>query len=235
MDGFTKFSRDIDFVFCIDMTGSTFHFGRRFAEKLDSICDCAKSTLDECGSEISSFRIRLILFYDYETEGENAILESRFFSIPEEISLAKDFIFNAPCGGGGDLSENGLEALYYAMLSDFVTTPKCRQFIFLFTDSDALPLKARQGFPGYPTDMVDENRFFETWIGARGDINLSLKNRNKRMILFAPAETKYEELSANFERCCFVPIEPSNSLNDIILPDALVELFKMGFSGGGFY
>ena len=217
MDNYSATERNVDIVFCIDGTGSMDGCIENVKNHATRFRADFVKALTEMGSDVASLRVKVIVFRDYESEGANAILESSFFELTDGLDEPEFAAYMAGVQpeGGGDIPENGLEALYRAMLSDFTCEPKDRQVIVLFTDADALPLGARKDAPGYPADMVDDKKFFETWMCSRQDISLSLKNKNKRMVLFAPAGTKYEEISASFERCYHTAVNRANGLKEL--------------------
>ena len=213
--------RNIDVVFCIDGTGSMspcIEGVKRNARKfhLEFV-----SAMTDLGSEIDSMRVKVIVFRDYKSEGEDAIEESAFFELPADNADFDEFMAGVTAHGGGDAPENGMEALYRAMRSDFTTGPKDRQVIVLFSDADALDLQERSGCEGYPDDMVNEDKFFETWACVGQDETLKLRERNKRLVIFAPANTKYQELNAHLNRSIFEPVNMSDGLGEIDFKDII--------------
>lgn len=212
--------RNIDVVFCIDGTGSMVPCiesvkanARRF--HLDFV-----SAMTDCGSEIDSMRVKVIVFRDYQ-DGENAMVESPFFELPTDAADFDKFLSGISATGGGDAPENGFEALYYAMKSDFTTQAKDRQVIVLFTDSDALDLRERAGEDGYPADMVDEEGLITMWACMAQDPGFKLRERNKRLVMFAPAGTKYELLKSKLNRSVFEPVNMDEGLGDIDFKDII--------------
>ena len=129
--------RNIDIVFCIDGTGSMagcIEDVKNNAERF--YIDIVKEKTD-MGSDVDSMSIRIVVFRVYGYV-DNAMVQSPFFELPADIVDFKQFLDDITAEGGGDANENGLEALYYAMQSDFYTGNKDRQVIVLFTDADAL-------------------------------------------------------------------------------------------------
>ena len=207
--------RNIDVVFCIDGTGS-------MSGCIESVKSNARrfhlefaSAMTDLGSEIDSMRIKVVVFRDYESEGKEAIKQSEFFELPDDEADFASYMTGVVATGGGDYPENGLEALYTAMNSDFTTGAKDRQVIVLFTDAEALELKERAGCEGYPTDMVDEDGLVTTWACASQDKVLKLREKNKRLVIFAPAGTKYEAVSKKLNRSIFEPVNMGEGLKDI--------------------
>ncbi|MGN0806419.1 MAG: vWA domain-containing protein [Candidatus Coproplasma sp.] len=207
--------RNIDVVFCIDGTGS-------MAPCIESVKSNARrfhlefvSAMTDLGSEIDSMRVKVIVFRDYHDDGDQAMVESSFFELPTDTADFEKFLADISANGGGDGPENGLEAMYYAMKSDFTTGAKDRQVIVLFTDAEALDLKQRASEDNYPADMVDEAGLIEMWACMAQDSGFKLRERNKRLVMFAPDGTKYKALKSKLNRSVFEPVNMSDGLGDI--------------------
>lgn len=213
--------RNIDVVFCIDGTGSmgpcienVKSNARRFHQEF-------VAAMTDLGSDIDSMRVKVIVFRDYHDDGEKSMCESSFFELPADSAEFEKYLSDISAYGGGDGPENGLEALYYAMKSDFTTGAKDRQVIVLFSDADALALKARSSEPNYPKDMVDEAGFIETWSCLVQDKGFKLREKNKRLVIFAPDGTKYKELKGKLNRSIFEPVDMAHGLGDIDFKDII--------------
>lgn len=213
--------RNIDVVFCIDGTGS-------MAPCIESVKANARrfhlefvSAMTDLGSEIDSMRVKVIVFRDYHDDGDQAMVESPFFELPTDTADFEKFLSDVSANGGGDAPENGLEAIYYAMKSDFTTGAKDRQVIVLFTDAEALDLKQRAGESGYPDDMVDDNGLIEMWACMAQDPGFKLRERNKRLVMFAPDGTKYKALKSKLNRSVFEPVNMEDGLGDIDFKDII--------------
>lgn len=215
VDNFFGIKRNIDVVFCIDGTGS-------MAPCIEAVKSNARrfhqefvSAMTDLGSDIDSMRVKVIVFRDYHDDGEDAMRESPFYELPADSAEFEKYLSDVSAFGGGDGPENGLEALYYAMKSDFTTGNKDRQVIVLFTDAEALDLGARASEPGYPADMVDESGLSEMWSCLSQDKACKLRERNKRLVIFAPDGTKYKELKSKLNRSVFEPVDMACGLGDI--------------------
>lgn len=207
--------RNIDIVFCIDGTGS-------MAPCIESVKSNARrfhvefvKAMTDLNSEIDSMRVKVIVFRDYHDDGDRAMEESPFFELPTDSADFEKYLSDVSADGGGDGPENGLEALYYAMKSDFTTGTKDRQVIALFTDAEALDLKQRAGEANYPAGMVDEAGLIEMWACVAQDPGFKLRERNKRLVMFAPDGTKYKTLKSRMNRSIFEPVNMADGLGDI--------------------
>lgn len=213
--------RNVDVVFCIDGTGSmgdcienVKNHARRFQADL-------VAELTEMGSDIDSLRVKVIVFRDYKdpTSLKDKMDITPFFELPADTAEYEEYLMGVSPFGGGDAPENGLEALYYAMKSDFVTGSNDRQVIVLFTDADALALGERAGCADYPTEMAaDLNGLNEIWECCQ---NGSLRDRNKRLVLFAPAGTTYEGLKTTWNRSVFQAVDSGKGLEELDFSDII--------------
>lgn len=213
--------RNIDVVFCIDGTGS-------MAPCIESVKNNARkfyldfaAAMTDLGSEIDSMRVKLIVFRDYHDDGQESMVQSSFFELPADNAEFEKYLSEISANGGGDGPENGLEALYYAMKSDFTTGAKDRQVIVLFTDAEALELKQRAVEENYPADMVDEAGLIETWSCLTQEKGFKLREKNKRLVLFAPDGTKYKELKSKLNRSIFEPVDMAHGLGDMDFKDII--------------
>ena len=222
MDFNGQTDRNVDIVFCIDGTGSMSgvidtikSHARRFQQDLTEALIDAKSN-------ITSLRVRLITFRDYGTDSD-AMEQTRFFELPADQAEFESALAKIDAHGGGDAPENGFEALYYAMKSEFVTGPKDRQIIVLFTDADALDLGARRDAPSYPADMVDREGLDTMWV-CKDSQDGYLRERLKRLVVFAPVGTKYANLVWN--RYQYTPVESGEGLKEIDFAEIIKSIVK---------
>ena len=230
--------RKIDIIFCIDGTGS-------MAPCIDKVkmnakkfyMDFVDKMTNEFGSSVEELNIKIITFRDYADDGKNAMVESEWFDLTagDEISYEKH-LSGIVADGGGDDPENGLEALFFAMTSDWKANgEKDRQVIVLFTDIDAVPLGARKGSPDYPANMVDDDGLLKTWMCIRPDFlsqaDFKLKERCKRLVMFAPAGTVYEKMQSKYNRSQFVPVQMDAGLGDMDFDD-IIKIIAASASAG---
>ena len=214
--------RNVDIVFCIDGTGSMSGVidtikahARRFQQDLTE-------ALIEAKSNITSLRVKLITFRDYGCDTD-AMEITRFFELPGDQAEFEAALAKIDAHGGGDSPENGFEALYYAMKSEFVTGPKDRQIIVLFTDADALELGERKGSAGYPSEMVDKAGLETMWV-CKDSQEGYLRERLKRLVVFAPIGTKYADLVWN--RYAYTPVESGEGLKEIDFSEIIRSIVK---------
>ena len=223
--------RNIDIVFCIDGTGSMTPYIESVKSNARRFYMEFVKEMTNMSSEIDSMRVKVIVFRDYKEDGQQAMLQSPFYELPDDNADFEKYLADISANGGGDGPENGLEALYYAMKSDFTTGAKDRQVIVLFTDADALELKKREGESGYPADMVDRDGLYKMWSCIAQDSKFKLREANKRLVMFAPADTKYSELKSMMNRSIFEPVAMSAGLGDIDFED-IIKIIAASVSKG---
>lgn len=223
-----KKERRVNIVLVIDGTGSmapcigkvksnATKFGEYIVDKLTN----------EYASSIEELAVKVITFRDYKSDGDRAMQFSQWYDLSAgDDKLYEEYLKNITVEGGGDEPENGLEALFYAMTTDWKANGDSdRQIIVLFTDADAHPIGKVKGDNG-PENMVDEKGLINTWMCIKPDFisqsEFRLNSRCKRLVMFAPAGTCYDEMKSVFDHCQFVPTAMSEGLGDISF-DAIIK------------
>ena len=199
--------KNIDLVLCVDGTGSMTPVGteiKRLIRKLPS--DIALRFADE-GIDVDSMRVKIIVFRDYR-EDDSPMEQSPFFEIPEDNIDFAEFVDGITFEGGGDEKENGLEALYLAMKSDFRTgSIDNKQCIVLISDGDVImPGESYcSGLPGYPVDMPEDIKgLAKLWesVGRGGG-----RSGGKSLIMYAPDFSRYHDVARELEGTEFLPVD----------------------------
>lgn len=180
----------IDITFVIDATGSMTPLMNQVKARALVMHEEITEGLKKANKEVESLRIRVIDFADFASEGDDAVHQSPFYNMPEEKAQ-----FESRINGinyemrGGDVPENGLEALFIAMNSDWVRiTGKGRHIIVVITDAPPLHLGERAGCIGYSDEYPDNVASLEEiWNEKDGQTKMTkLSYRNRRLILFVP-------------------------------------------------
>ena len=206
---------DLDFVLCLDCTGSFGHFIHLFRENIDRMLEGFRHAMQSNGRQVDRMRVKLICFKDYAAD-DAPMVESVFFDCDTEREALHTFLQYAEesAGGGGDCRENALEALALAIRSDWSMREehRARHIIALFTDAPPLPLGEREDCAGYPADMPRNLRELEQlW---EGNMNRAFK----RLFLFAPEAAEWNEINESWSRCCHFPCEQATCM-DLWEPD----------------
>ena len=204
----------VDMVFCIDATGSMEEFGGGQKRLINMVKEGAISFYDDLSKSMSAkhkqirqLRIRVVAFRDYLADGEAAMLVTNFFYLPEQAKEFEDCINSISAMGGGDIPEDGLEALAYAIRSDWTNEgARRRQVIVLWTDADPHPLQYGSSSPYYPSGMPrDLGELTDWWDNY-------MNPTAKRLVMFAPDEGGWEYISSNWDNVVHFPSQAGNGL-----------------------
>ena len=204
----------VDMVFCIDATGSMEDVGggqkrliNMVKEGAISFYDDFTKLMDAKHKHVRQLRIRIVAFRDYLADGEGAMLVTNFFNLPQQAVEFEACINSINAMGGGDIPEDGLEALAYAIRSDWTTSgTKRRQVIVLWTDADPHPLQYGAAAPNYPKGMPRDLGELTEWWDEYMHPNF------KRLVMFAPDEGGWQYISSNWENVVHFPSEAGNGL-----------------------
>ena len=198
----------VDIVFCLDMTGDC-----TGAEQLRyGLADFAKNYkakyLENRGGEVKKLRVRFVLFKDYTCDCD-PMIESEFFTLDEDLDEALAFLEGRYSHGGGDMPECSLEALTFAMRSEWTAESGIkRHIICLVTDANAKSLTACRDCAGYPEDMPESlDEIKQMWDG--------MDKRAKRLVLFAPDWEPWGELTIEWEQTFLRPVSPGCGCGDV--------------------
>ncbi len=212
----------IDITLVIDATGSMSPFMGQVKEGILSVPGEIRDALEKENKHVEQMRIKVIDFGDFGYDGSDAIRQSAFYDAETEGDKIVDAINGIEYSGrGGDIPENGLEALYEAMASDWVEPkPNGRHIIVLVTDAPPLDLGERAECEGYDKDRYPEtiDDLGEIWNPTDmqgGDSGLKLSPMKARLVLFAPqgviAGHTWDDV-VGWERVIFKPVEPASGV-----------------------
>ena len=140
--------RRVDIVMCIDGTGSMAGCIDNVKTNIIRLYETINADLEKGGnSVVEILRIKFITFRDYKSDGEQSMVMSRFFELPNEKAEVSAYLAGIKATGGCGEDANGLEAFYLAMKSDFVATgAKDRQIIVIFADTPPIPALKRSNY-----------------------------------------------------------------------------------------
>ncbi len=131
----------LDVVFCIDSTMSMQYMIGQVTQNALHFYDDLARKMEEMGKCVDKVRVRIISFRDYNHDMDRSMESTRFFELPEEKENFERAMKSITVFGGGDDAESSLEALSYAIRSDWRATPdRYRQVIVLWTDDEPHPL-----------------------------------------------------------------------------------------------
>lgn len=203
----------VDMVFCIDATGSMEDFSGSQTKIINLVKQNAinfYSDLNEAMTAkrktVRQLRVRIVAFRDYVADGDQAMLVTDFFLLPQQAKEFEACINSIHADGGGDIPEDGLEALAYAIKSKWTTeTAKKRHVIVVWTDAGTHDLgygKRSKYYPkGMPNDLSELNDWWD-------DMN----ENAKRLIMFAPDDSHWNYISRNWDNVVHYPSAAGNGL-----------------------
>lgn len=206
---------NVDVCLCIDKTGSMGPIIDTVKQNALNLYRDVLDSLENKGKHVSQFRIRVIWFGDYSADSV-PILISNFLKMPEELPRYEEFVKSVKPDGGGDVPEDGLEALAYAIRSDWVRTGwRKRHIIALFTDAPAHELGYSRSAKTYPTRGMPEDfgKLSEMW-GSKSFPG-EMDNSAKRLLLFAPDTSFWHTIKDCWNNVVLTPAGESTGLKDV--------------------
>lgn len=233
----------IDICFVIDASGSMYPIIDKVKEHAKSLHTQITAGLEAAGKNVVELRIKVIDYSDFATEKDDAIHNSAFFTMPADVNAFSDcvnaisVVDAAGRGKGGDIRENGLEALHLALASDWNPIPrtaKGRHIVVLFTDAEPLPLGAREGCVGYepiyPTNVADmEMAWNQEEDDQDGEKIYPISHKGRRLIAFAPCADgagNWKEIFANWEWTVHQDVNPDTGLEEVDLDFLIAEIVR---------
>src|SRR3954454_22456073 len=203
----------VDIVFCVDVTGSmTPILDAVKANALRFYGDVQENLVNK-GKNVDELRVRLVAFRDFAADGDAAMQESPFFTLPADQGDFSAFVNGLVAEGGGDAPESGLEAVSLAMTSPWTTRgDRRRQVVVVWTDQPAHPLDASALSPAFTGRVPgDFSALTDLWEDPQGPLGSS----SKRLILFAPDGPGWSDISGVWENVVHHPSQAGGGLSDI--------------------
>ncbi|AZZ54888.1 vWA domain-containing protein [Rathayibacter iranicus] len=203
----------VDIVFCIDVTGSMTPILDAVKANALGFYDDVQTNLIEKGKNVAQLRVRVIAFRDFAADGDSALEESPFYSLPDERGGFSEFVNGLIAQGGGDAPESGLEAVALGISSPWTSIgDRRRQVIVVWTDQPAHPLDPSI----VPADLAsrvpaDFSALTDQWEDEQGLMGSS----SKRLILFAPDGPGWSDISAVWENVVHNPSQAGGGLSEV--------------------
>lgn len=205
----------VDMVLCIDATGSMENLSGGQQRIINMVKQNALSFYDDMIKKMEAkhkpmaqLRVRVIIFRDYLADGADAMKATDFFLLPQQAKEFEACINGIHADGGGDIPEDGLEALAYAMKSKWTTYgAKKRQVIVVWTDAGTHELGYGKSSSFYPKGMPKNLAELEDWWDAMDDYA-------KRLIIYAPDTNYWNYISENWEKVYHVPSAAGDGMSE---------------------
>ena len=204
----------VDLVFCIDATGSMEDMTGGEKKIINMVKENALNfytdlmrAMSKKNKQLHQLRIRVVAFRDYLADGPQAMLVTDFFNLPQQSDAFAKCVHSISAMGGGDIPEDGLEALAYAMRSNWTTEgTDRRQVIVVWTDAGAHPLQFGKNSPYYPEGMPRNMSELSDWWDDYMEFNA------KRLVLFAPEAEGWDYIVKYWDNVIFYPSVAGNGL-----------------------
>ena len=203
----------VDIVFCIDVTGSMTPILDAVKANALGFYDDVQTNLTAKGKNVTQLRVRLVAFRDLAADGDAALEESPFYTLPAERADFSEFVNGLIPQGGGDHPESGLEAVAVAINSPWTTIgDRRRQVIVVWTDQPAHMLDPSV----VPADLssrvpADFSALTDAWEDEQG----LMGSNSKRLILFAPDGPGWSDISAVWENVVHHPSQAGGGLSEV--------------------
>ncbi len=203
----------VDIVFCIDVTGSMTPILDSVKANALSFYDDVQQNLTAKGKHVEQLRVRVVAFRDFAADGDAALEESPFFTLPGERAGFAEFVNGLIPQGGGDHPESGLEAVAVAINSPWTRVgDRRRQVIVVWTDQPAHTLDPSV----VPADLssripADFSALTDAWEDEQG----VMASNAKRLILFAPDGPGWSDISSVWENVVHHPSHAGGGLSEV--------------------
>ena len=187
---------NVDIVFVVDISGSMERFFCTFEKLILGLYDLLTEKLNKKNKEIYILRAKFVFFNDFVEcmrDKTTPLIVTDFYNLSDKSNNPMDKLMKKISSinpfGGGDIPEDGLEALACAMKSDWckkVPNHKRRHIIAVFTDAPTHELgfgKMSRDYPGGMPENFDE--LTQMW-GDKLNRAGSMDYISKRLLLFIP-------------------------------------------------
>ncbi|MCS6822602.1 MAG: VWA domain-containing protein [Microscillaceae bacterium] len=203
----------VDIVMCIDTTGSMSPIIGKVKENALKFYEDLDAVMQAKGKAIDTLRVKVIAFKDYYYDGNDAMRVSDFFVLPSQREQFQAFVDSLRAEGGGDEPENGLEAIFLAIHSDWNTTgDKKRQIIVVWTDASTHELEKNEGRKpaNYPANMPKNfDELSDHWDGQ------FMSRSSKRLIVYAPDAYAWTDIANHWENTIQYPSKAGEGLSEV--------------------
>lgn len=200
MEDKCRMTYGVDFVFCIDTGAGMKKLIDRSSKLIPEFCRDMARYMEGTGRPLSQMRARLIAFRNYLTDGEKAVMVTDFFDLPLEQDHFQAALRSLKAADGGDRPNDGMEALAYAIRSDWSRdTDRFRHVIVVLSNGPTHPLGFGKKSLNYPKGMANDFKELSAWWGScqtPGFMNQSAK----RLVLFTPYNSGWKMIANAWDR-----------------------------------
>ena len=213
MDNLYQITYNVDLVLCFDATESMGGIIDMVKDNAIHLYEDVMGAMAEKKKRVDTLRVRVIAYRDYLADGEEAMLATDFFTLPRDTEDLIACVNSIEAKGGGDEPEDGLEALAYAMRSDWNKEGmKKRHVVVLWTDASTHPLGYGKKRANYPKNMAADFRELSSWWGIPGT-DVGLMNQSaKRLLIFAPEREYWTTIRDHWDKVNYCNAIAGNGL-----------------------
>ena len=207
---------NVDMVFCIDCTGSMGNIIEIVKKNALNFYQDVTDVMEKKHKHISQLRVRVVAFRDYKADGDQAMMVTDFFKLPQEADEFEKCVRSLKATGGGDDPEDGLEALAFAMKSKWDEEGmKRRHVIVVWTDAPTHQLGYASDCENYPKNMAkDIKELSEWWDGGIQQKGI-MDDNAKRLVLYAPDAPDWNVVAQNWNNVLYFPSEAGKGLENL--------------------
>lgn len=206
---------NVDIVFVIDATMSMYKILDKVKANALNFYQDLTNTMKDKGKRVDMLRARIIAFRDYIYDKDGAMMDTDFFELPKHSEEFAACIKSIIPEGGGDEPEDALEALAYAIRSDWNNdaASEGRHVIVLWTDASPHDLGYGKKAASYPKGMPKDINELSEWWGAPG-IPGYMNEHRKRLLMYAPECQTWNLISDSWDNNLFYPSEAGDGLEE---------------------
>ena len=207
---------NVDITLVIDVTGSMTPIINTVKANALNLYGDIVNKMEEKSKHIENLRIRVISFRDYLADGEAAMDGSDFFLLPAQKADLHTCVNSLVAAGGGDEPENGLEALAYAIRSNWNKEGiKKRHIIVVWSDASTHPLGYASSSAHYPSGMPKTFEELTLWWGDKASQGEYMDQHAKRLLLFTPNAKGWDRIINEWDNMVHVPSASGDGLSDV--------------------
>ncbi len=194
---------NVDIVFVVDATGSMDNMIQTIKKMIPDFYKETVQALEAKNKHVDVLRIKVIFFRDfleYEKDRCAPLMETDFYILSDKYNDQSDMLSRSIASieavGGGDIPEDGLEALARAMQADWcqpMDNHKRRHIIVLFTDAPTHEIGYGKACELYPQNMPENFEELTRLWGNQVRHAGTMEYQAKRLIMFTPEMEKLPE------------------------------------------
>lgn len=202
----------VDIVLCIDKTGSMSPVIDKVKQHALRFDGDLRDRMKNKDKFINDLRVRVIAFGDIYHDREKWLIESPFYTMPDDSDKFQSFVNGITVEGGGDEPENGLEALSIAIKSPWTSAGnRRRHVIVMWTDASAHRLEKRSEvtLPFNVESPASFDDLKDLWDSQY------IGQNSRRLVLFAPESYPWSDVFNHFDEAILFPSKAGAGLADI--------------------